>query len=257
MKNIFSSRMALAIGGLFMFGLVLSSCSKLDNDDNNSDVPVAGLMAFNLAPDKSSVGFAISGNSITNVGLPFTSFTGNYLAIYPGARTIETYDYVSGSAIASTAGTFDAEKYYSTFLIGANNVYKNLVVEDKFDTLSASNGMAYVRYINAIPDSSAPSVTIATGGANVVNENAAYTRVSDFAAITPGSVDITVNNGGTINATRNITLEEKKAYTVLLIGIPGSSSTEQAVQIKFITNGTLTDSTSQRTVSATRSAVTN
>ena len=106
--------------------------------------------------------------------------------------------------------------------------------------------MAYVRYINAIPDSSYPIVTVTQGGNNVVNENAAFSTVSRFTAVNPGEVAITVTNNNNIQANRNITLEQRKVYTALLIGVPGSTDTAKAVQIKYIVNGTLSaDSTTQ------------
>jgi hypothetical protein len=47
-------------------------------------------------------------------------------------------------------------------------------------------------------------------------------------------------------------LEQQKAYTVLLSGVPGSAVSSDSLQIKYITNGILTDSTSHRGVSGGR-----
>jgi uncharacterized protein DUF4397 len=237
-KNLFSSRNLFAITSLLMAGLLFTACKKSVNGDSN--VPVAGLMAFNLSPDK-SVTVAISGNSLTNLPLSYTSYTGDYLAIYPGNRTVESYDYTTGSSIASAPFEFEQKKYYSAFVTGANGNYRNVVVNDNFDSLSASSGQAYIRYINAIPDSSQPAVTISANGSNVISNNAAFASVSDFAAATPGQVSINVSNGGTINVSRTITLEQKKVYTVLLLGIPGSTASSDSIQIRYITNGTLDD----------------
>jgi hypothetical protein len=97
-----------------------------------------------------------------------------------------------------------------------------------------------VRYVNAIPDSTKPLVTISSGGTNVIINNAAYATVSDFTAITPGDISITVNNESTFNVNRTISLESGKVYTILLTGIPAQTDTTKTVQIKFISNGIVT-----------------
>lgn len=243
---------ATALTGLIVAGTVLTACNKFDNDDNiNSEV--AGLMAFNLAPDQSAVTVALSGSALTNVPLTYTSYTGVYLRIYPGSRTVEAYDNTNTSPIASQPFSFETKKYYSAFVAGANGNYRNIVVWDNFDSLSATNGKAYIRYINAIPDSSAAAtVKISAGGSDAVNETAPFGKVGEFREVTPGQVVIDVNNGGSIDADRTITVEDKKVYTVLLTGIPGSGSAP--VQIRFIENGKLDDESGSRTSTSARSA---
>jgi hypothetical protein len=84
-------------------------------------------------------------------------------------------------------------------------------------------------------------VTIAANGSNVVNDNASFTAVSEFRTIDAGDVAVKVNNGSTIDASRNISVEQGKVYTVLLVGVPGAADATKAVQIKFILNGSLSD----------------
>ena len=111
----------------------------------------------------------------------------------------------------STEFNFENEKYYSAFVVGVNGNYRNVVTLDNFDSLSSTSGNAYIRYINAITDSvNSPTVTISAGGSNIVNDNAAYASVSEFAAVAPGEVSIAVKNGTAIDANRSITVEAKK-----------------------------------------------
>lgn len=220
-------------------GVLFTSCLKNKNEDN---IPAAALMAFNLAPDQQSVVVALSGSSVTYSPLAYTNYTGTYQRIYPGTRAVESYDYPENSPLASVSQNFEQDKYYSVFVVGNANKYRNVVALDNFDSLSASSGNAYVRYINAITDSvNTPTVTIAAGGNNVVNENAAYAGVSEFKAITPGQISIVARNSSGVDANRTITLEAKKAYTILLTGVPGATEEDKKVQIKFILNGTITD----------------
>lgn len=122
--------------------------------------------------------------------------------------------------------------------MGANGKYRNVVVKDSLENLPSTTGEAFVRYINAIPDSTVqPSVVISANGTDVFNSPAAFGTVSNFRGVTPGNVAITVNAESAVNASRTITLEKGKIYTVLLVGIPQQTDTTRAVQIRFIQNG--------------------
>jgi hypothetical protein len=84
-------------------------------------------------------------------------------------------------------------------------------------------------------------VAITSGGTAIINEPASFGTISDFKEVTPGDVSFTVvNTEAGIAANRDITLEQNKVYTVLLMGIPNEADTAKAVQIKYIQNGTVT-----------------
>lgn len=256
-KTFFNLQKKLVAIGMVMLGVgTLVSCSKsLDNDYQQPDIPVAGLMAFNLATDR-TVGVSLSGNSLSGNALAFSNYTGNYLRIYTGNRTFEARDAANGNIIASTPFSADSSRYYSGFVLGANGAYKNVVVNDNFDSLSGSNGQAYVRYINAVPDSThTATVSISANGANLSSATANYGSVSDFKAVAPGSVTIAISKNG-ITKDRTFTLEQQKAYTVLLLGVP-NSNTADSMQVRYITNGTLSGTTNAngRMVSNASSAV--
>jgi hypothetical protein len=108
-------------------------------------------------------------------------------------------------------------------------------VNDNYDSLSTTQ--AYIRYVNAISSPSSLSVTVSAGESDVIHDNAAFASVSNFKAITPGDVTIQVTNGGNINKSRTITLQQQTAYTVLLAGVPGSTSND-SLQIRYVKNGT-------------------
>lgn len=238
MKRSFSAmRVSMAV---MLAALLFSACKKSDYSNSNT-VQSAALMAFNLAVDKPGVFITLSGNNLTSAPIIYTGYTGIYLNIYTGTRNIQVYDAGNTSiSITSSDFTFNLNKYYSLFVVGANNVYSTVVTPDNVDSLSATNGKAYVRYINAIPDSSNPRVTITANGTTIADANAHFKTVSQFTEVTPGSVTVNVSNEATIQSNRTITLEKQKAYTVLLIGKPGETDSARAVQIRFVQNGTLT-----------------
>jgi hypothetical protein len=240
MKKIFDSIRKNGLSALLLIAAItfFAACNK-DSSDNPNNNNYAGILAFNLAPDKPAVGFSVSGKSFTYSPLAFTSYTGGYQPVYPGMRSVEAYDYNNGATIATSGGNFGEKKYYSAFLVGNNGAYRTIIAEDNLDSLDASRGNAYMRYINAIPDSvSNPTVRI-TGGEQPVNEQAAFGFVSAFRPVTPGAASISVSNGSGINANRTITTEANKVYTVLLVGLPGSNNAD-SVQVRFIENGSIT-----------------
>jgi Domain of unknown function (DUF4397) len=238
-------RSLVAVVTVVAAGVLFTACLK-NKDDGNTDIPAAGLMAFNLAPDQQSVIISLSGSLLTQTPLAYTNYTGTYQSIYTGSRNVEAFDYPNNSPLASVSNNFELNKYYSVFVVGADSNYRNVVSVDNFDSLSATSGNAYVRYINAITDSvNIPNVSITAGGNSVVNENGAYAAVSEFKAVAPGDISIAVKNNNGVDVNRTISVEQKKVYTILLSGVPGATDDVKKVQIKFISNGSLTDSTGQ------------
>ncbi len=240
MKNLLFPRIMSAMVILFVIGMTASCTKSLDNRDN---AQTSFLMAFNLAPDKPATGFLLSGNSLSYNPLPFAGYTGAYVNIYSGTRTLVAYDFSTGTNIDTLTRTYVPGKYYSLFLTGVGGSYKNVLIQDDVDSLSSASGKAYIRYINAIPDSTAPSVNIIaqdSSHTSIVQQNAAFRSISGFVAASPGQVNININNKTqTINASRTITLEAKKVYTLLFIGAPNQSDSTKGVQIRYIANGQL------------------
>lgn len=229
-------RLAFLAAGIVASSLILISCSK-DNGDIVRQ-PVAGLMAYNLASDRSPVGFSISGNTFGNAPLYYTNFTGGYLPIYTGTRELRSFDFNTGSTLAISNGSFRDSGYYSVFLMGMGGKYANVVTEDRLDTLTAQSGKSWVRFVNAIPDSTSTPVVNVNAGEYM--HAAGYRTVTGFTAINSGNVDLILNNEITTPLTRSITLEQNKVYTVMFIGNPAAIDTTLKPQIRFVQNGTVT-----------------
>ena len=219
------------VASIFLF----SACKK---DIPVNKAPVSGVMAFNLIPDQANIGFVISNNYLGNSPLPYAGYTGNYLSVYSGNRTIDLYPENADTAAAGISYVFEPEEYYSAFAIGANGNYRNLIIKDNLDSLNSSSDQAFIRYINAVPDSLTPAVTIAENGNSLLDDAASYATVSDFTAISPGDIAVKIIGEG-FTADRTITVEKDKVYTILLMGIPNATDTSQAVKIRYIQNGTI------------------
>ncbi|MEO8721374.1 MAG: DUF4397 domain-containing protein [Ginsengibacter sp.] len=239
MKTKFFSILQNKFFYLFLLGVFTFSACKKDADVIST--PTSRLMALNLIPDSTEpVVFVLSNKSITNAPLSFTNYSGTYLPVYSGSRTLGLYKAAGDSALAKTDFNFMPEKYYSVFALGADGNYKNFITEDYLDSLPSSTGNAFVRYINAIPDSTSPIVTILANGTTIESGNASFGKVSNFIGVKPGDVSFTVNNESDISASRTISLEKDRIYTVLIMGLPNAIDTAQSIQIKYISNGTIT-----------------
>jgi Domain of unknown function (DUF4397) len=227
------SSLALPVLGLIITILFFAACKKPGTD--MPDAPVAGVMAFNLASDQHAAVFTLNGNRLgTNLG--YNAYTGNYLPAYTGNREVRTVDFFSGRTIAQSNATFADSAYYSAFLMGVDSNYRHVIVKDEVESISPATGKAWVRYVNAIPDSSTThTVTIGTA-----NQTAAYASVSGFVQVDAGALPVAITNSSSINASRTINVEENKVYTILFTGLPNPTEPETAVQIRFIQNGTAT-----------------
>ena len=214
---------------------LLSACKK-EMPVNNT--PISGLMAINLIPDQAAVDFIMSGNYLTNSPLSYTNYTGTYLSVYSGNRTVALGLSNTDTTISRIDFVFEPSKFYSVIAMGANGNYRNLVLNDNIDSLATGSGLAFVRYVNAVPDSSKADISIAQNGNNVLNANASFATASDFKSVSPGDITVTAS-GENYSVNRTISVEKDKVYTVMLAGIPEATDTAKAVQIKYIVNGTV------------------
>lgn len=235
-RKFLSRKSILIAASIVSMAVLFTACKK-----NKDDVPqtgVAGVMAFNLATDQPVVSIGLSGNLLGGAPLNYGSFTGTYLNVFPGNRQVSAYG-ASNNLLDSLTYSFEQGKYYSVFVVGNNNNYKNVVVQDNYDSLTASSGKAYVRYINAIAGSGSSNVSVKSGATNVFNGSATFGQVSPFVAVAPGSLTVDVSNENSAN--RTISVAGQKAYTILLMGQPNQTDSSKAIQIRFIENGTVTD----------------
>jgi len=245
MKKFFASvqKLTLLGAGLFVAGIVFTSCMKNLDKNNSSDTEAAGLMTYDLAPGYNSVGFSVSNSSLNAYPMSYNNFSGVYLPVYPGTHAVETFSFNTGIKVASDTMNLEAKKYYSVFFVGRDTNVENVIVRDNFDNLSAS-GQSYVRYINAINGGSGASVTVTASGSNVVNETAAFKAVSEFVPVNADSVTVKVSNGTTIDVSRTIALESNKIYTILLMGNENGTG-NAAVQIRYVANGEVNNNSSR------------
>ncbi len=221
----------LAIG----FSLLLVSCKK---EKTESKVGVAGLVAFNLAPDQNHLMITVDDSYFTSTPLLYSRYTGKYFGIYEGNRSIVAFDNTTNKDLAQLDFNFKDSGYYSLFFIGYKSHYRNFLVEDKLSSIPKSTGKSFVRYLYAIPDSLGSHVTVSNSGINTFDESNTYGNISEFKQIEPGNVDVKIMNGsGDIDLQRSLSLQSDGIYTILLQGTTQSTDTLQKVKINLIKNG--------------------
>jgi Domain of unknown function (DUF4397) len=235
MKNYFLTlKNCIVIGILLLIAVAFIACNK-DVAINNT--PNAGILAFNSSPDREYAGFAVSGLRFTNTPVPYAGYTGGYQPIYPGMRTIEAFDFYSGAPLAYANRNFEGGHYYSTFLVGENGAYENIIAEDNLDSLDASLNKAYIRYVNAVADSiPLNNISISVAGEIVTSsEDVPFKTISAFTPVSPGSLEFIVSDEVAIKASRTFDVESNRVYTVMLV----RAATSDSLQIRYVQNGNI------------------
>lgn len=221
---------------LIAFSLLAISCSK---DKDPSPTPgVAGLVAFNLAPDQHHVFVTVDGAYFTAVPLDYSNYSGKYKGVYEGQKSVVSFDQLSNLDLAKVDFNFHDSAYYSLFFLGYKNNYKNLIVEDKILSLPKSTGKSFVRYLFAIPDSLGAHITVGNGTVNFFDENNFYSHISEFKETAQGGINASVKNGsGDIDEQHAFNLEANGIYTIIFQGTSRATDTLQKVKINMIQNG--------------------
>ncbi|SIT25249.1 protein of unknown function [Filimonas lacunae] len=236
-RNVLSLvRNVMMTGCVLIAAGAVMSCSKSSDYNGNQGSVSAAIAVFNLS-DQSGVNISLGGSVLYNTSLVYPSYM-DYQAIRPGTYTVRSFVASSNTTLAESSFNFDTANYHTVVIAGANNNYKNITVRDNFDNLSGTNGKAYVRFINAVPDSTQPTVTI-SGGTSPISFVSGFGISSDFKEVTPGDITIKADNGATINASSVLAAQATGVYTAVVMGFPGSTDTAKAVKVKFILNGRL------------------
>ena len=237
-QKIFSFK-SLPTATAFIMAVGLFSACKKSSDDNNNTTDNAGLLPFNLAPG-TSISIGVAGNAIITGALNFPNYTGEYIPVAPGTKIVDSYKFgQKDSVYASTAFEFTANRFYSLFLIGFNGHYKNLVIADRVDSSIIGTSKSYVRYVNAIADSADQHFVVTRGPSTVSDTTLKYTGVGAVRPIDPGELTFSVYDGATVKASKIVTMEANKLYTVILYGIPSATDETNKVKVAHIINGSL------------------
>ncbi|MDA9554700.1 DUF4397 domain-containing protein [Pelobium sp.] len=232
---------------MVLLGITISGCDK------NEIAPVqelatnkARITVINAVPGSPSMDALVNNVKINGSTISFGNrFPQTEYSLLPsGSLTIKSIintpttspttppNIPFGTVTSTNTGNFDANKFYSIFVIGApGGTTSGLLVEDKLP--AGSSGKAFIRFVNAMPDGSGLdfySGIIPAGSVNPTSPVAIFTNVTtgsakDFIAIdasatgTPyqfqlKSTGTTTNVGTSVN----LTAVEGKVYTYFSVG---------------------------------------
>ena len=240
----------------------LVGCSKDGVQTIASPVPGSGVKFYNFSTGAPNVNFYANDTKVTAVsstsGSESTSGTaygavatgGLYTGIAPGQYTLSgriTAATDNGLAIASAPTTIADGKYYSFYLSGPYNTTTKksdfFILEDAAPPAQIDYQMAYVRFVNAISNSS-PMTLYAknrTSGAELpVGGSVGYKSAGALTPIPIGPYDLIARvTGSTANAITltEVGLSPARAYTVSARGDMTITSTTAATR-PILTNST-------------------
>lgn len=237
MKRNLLEKIAIPVFAAFLLITFFTACNK---SVPTLRTPEAGMMIFNLVADQPSIGVKLGSTPIINASFPYGTYSPGYLSVYPGLKVLSSYVYTNGAVLAADPQQFNDSAYYSLFVMGAGDLYKNVFVTDPIDSLDATAGKAYIRYVNAVVGTDETSVKVNTGGTDVINDLTAMGKVSGFIGVAPGNITVDITNPGDIKgATKDFNVTQNGVYTILLMGMAGSPDTSKAMKISPVFYGNI------------------
>jgi hypothetical protein len=226
----------------YLLGLLLItalySCEKNAVQDITGDAPQARIKFFNFGLNAPEVNFyandtkmtAISSTSgaesILGVAYGSVGSGGLYSSIKPGqyvfaGKVSALVD--KDKAISNIAATIATQMDYSLYLSGlyntASKTIDGFVLEDAFPA-NPDTGKAYVRFVNAIYNSSPMALYAMNTNTNIeatVGAAAAYKTGSLFVAIPNGVYNLSVRNSGSatnVITRTSVSFSKGRVYTV-------------------------------------------
>lgn len=242
---------------------LLSSCDKDAVQQLTGPVPGAKIKFFNFGVNAPAVNFYANDQKITAIvsatGTESTTGTvyggagaaGLYAAIDPGQYTLAgkiTATVDKDLAISTVTTTLADGKFYSFFMSGFYNTttktVEGFVIEDPVPA-AFDFTQAYVRFVNAISNSSAMTLFVkntATSTENAIGSAVSYKSGGTFVAVPPGIYDLTTRVGTATTAaiTRTaVSFSAGKVYTIAARG-------DMTVTSTTATNRPFLDNTANR-----------
>ena len=242
---------------------LLSSCDKDAVQQLTGPVPGSKIKFFNFGVNAPGVNFYANQQKITAIltatGTESTTGTvyggagaaGLYSAIDPGQYTLAGKIAAATDkdlAISTLTTTLEDGKFYSFYMSGFYNpttkTVEGFIVEDPVPP-AFDFTQAYVRFVNAISNSSAMTLTVrntATTADVVIGGSVAYKSAGAFVPVPPGVYDLTTRVGTATTAaiTRTaVSFSAGKVYTITARG-------DMTVTSTTATNRPFLDNTANR-----------
>lgn len=217
----------IALAGITLF----SSC--LDNDDDFTPTPQAGLSFLHAAPGIGGVDIHLNTDKITQGAFSFTNFAG--LPVKPDDYRIAFVTAANKDTIATVTDSLRDGHSYSAVLYDTLSAVKVMLFEDEFEE-AQSSGAAFLRFLHLSPDNDAVSIYI-DNDEFISNRHFADNKIqsdlAEFKPLSSGQFSITAigANGDTLGQVEDAQLQGNGYYTVYLSGY--AAATVDSLKVKL------------------------
>ena len=220
MKHIFKSSnftyLLIALAGL----TTITSCSKHDDYDFTATV-TANVRLVNTSTDAGPSKLYLNDVLRTPNAVSYGIASG-YSQTYIADNTIAVQS-ASGTMLASSSASLDADGNYTYFLTGTSGNYSILTSQDNTTTPTA--GKAKVRFVQAA--SGLASANLLGNGVSLFAAQS-FKAVTNYMEVTAGTFVFTVTSPGsetTLASSTSTTLQAGKSYIIYTSGISGATGT--------------------------------
>lgn len=218
----FFSRMSVAA---LSAALLISSCSKDHNSDQN-----AKLKVINGVFDDPAYTVSVNGTALSSTALDFRTSTA-YTSIPSGASELVVTEQATGKVVSKTQLSTAANASVSAYLAPqTSSAAKSvLVIQDDFTPPAANK--AKVRFVNLSPDAGSLDLTL-NGQPVPSGTNIGFKGFSPFVEVDPSTAaTLQIKQTGTgkvLATTANVAVAAGKFYTLWAVGPPVQSSVSNA-----------------------------
>lgn len=221
----------LVLAGTFLFsGMFLSSCL---NDDVGSGISdQSGLMVFiNASPGTNGLKFYADNNPIYMPSLDYNQYYGY---VYQRIGNTDFTARTGGTNLDTLSLNIELDQFYSMFAVNTAENLELVAYEDNIPSISGSS-KNLIRFIHL--SHNAPSVKVGIEG---INENLGtyhYKQASSFLETNRVfNKKLFLLNAETNDTifTKNITLNDGRAYTIFSEGIYESENEDQDLDVQLL-----------------------
>lgn len=229
LTSFLSSKLNLFIS-FMLSAVLLSSCMKSDNNDNQPEFKTA-LSVVNASPGPMAFNFSLSNRRVDGPALEYTQESGYFLT-YHGIRDFEVIPSGGAGGSLKTSIELKEETYQTLFIAGENSALTSLFTED--DLSDPPAGKAKIRFVNLSPDSGEQTLAIKAGSDLFTDQP--FKSATEFITIDPGTYDLQLKNAtGNILTEINAVVAEGTIYTAWSKGlISGTGGTPIGLQFRSI-----------------------
>lgn len=215
--------------------LLLSGCLNDDDSHVVPDVPAAFVSMYHTAPSAPALDILLDNRRLNSKAFTYSDF--NYLAylrFYTGERELKFTPYNNSNTLLDTAVTFEADEFYSVFLINEDNELNAWIVEDELPDVD--QGKAMVRIVHVAPDAESINLTKEEDESPLFSE-VEFKNASEFISIDAESVSFAVTSSedeSELATVSNYKFAAGNYYTIVVKGYitpPTGNNNKLSVQV--------------------------